>query len=423
MEWKSFSFGRLAFIPALESMATMPSPAGLNTEELLLKGLAAFAATYLDILSVSGDLPVSRLKWEQDAEEDLRLRRSHQEQQRQFQAWSGTTAGGMERIPSSVDLLERPDCMDDVVAFVVTVCSLGPSYALQFWSREQNVETGRINLVPSRALLELDRLQEGDESLGPSYVSFLAVLALADDTEALNGASAVHKVLSSPSDENRKGQVTWTSILEALRWYTREFNNSKGGFSSAPTKKVSSYTSTPSSYYYSNETGSAGFSTKLDSSSDGGQSVSQPFELGALNSHILSSYLSVLANVAAKCPPARSAVLSTPLPIFGSDASEVIGQDTSLVILFTLSVAPVSPEIRGAVFVALSEILSGKDAAEKDAAVIRDAAIKAWQLVEDCQFIPIALLDQFPVDLAVHRRIMSFPQSSTMMVSENRRFA
>lgn len=422
-ELKSFTFARLCLVPSLQAASYGPGPSLCDTREFLCSALSVFASQYIDVLSGSGDLPISRAKWLQDAEEDLSLRRSHQEQQRQFQAWSGARGVDIESVPANVDLLDRPDCMDDVVAFVVAVCLLGPCYAICFWSREESDEGGNIveYLVPSRALRELDRQQEEDPSLQPSYVSFLAALARAeDDTHFDNGGSAVHRMLCSDSEAGRKSHVTWSFVFEDLRWYARELNPQN--FASATNSmKTSATTTSSTSYYYAYDATAAetqGYSTQQ--STDGSGGVSRTLELGEENTLILSSHLALLMNVCDSCPSARTAVLNTNLPIVGSDGVEVIGQDSALTILFTLSLTPVSPDVRGSIFACIAKILDTNGTNDEQCHSIRDAARKAWDMLDECGILPIHMFDQYPVFIGDEQKNangLSFPPSSTSLVS------
>jgi len=192
-------------LPALRSLSNRNK--SCSVYQFYLTVLADFGSHYLEILSASGDRPISRAKWEQDAEEDLRLHRSHQEQQRQFHAWPGTT-GDVQVVPAAVDRLQRPDCM-------------GPEYALPFWSTqdytvvEDDTPRACTKLVPSVTLLEPECQQEDDDTFTPSYLSFLAALALAESPELVeNGASVVHELLSTGHESaSSKVRIDWPRLV------------------------------------------------------------------------------------------------------------------------------------------------------------------------------------------------------------------
>jgi hypothetical protein len=160
---------RLTLLPGLRSPSLLPSPA-CDAVEFYLATLTEFVSFYLEVLDDSGDRPISKAKWLQDAEEDLRLRRTHDDHIRQFETWAGghTSAGSQRTSIAEVDLGSRPDCMDDVVALAVSVCALGPEYALPFWSTavDQEKDGEEIQkLVPSNALKGLERQQSEDDTL------------------------------------------------------------------------------------------------------------------------------------------------------------------------------------------------------------------------------------------------------------------
>merc|ERR1712232_970287 len=127
-------------------------------------------------------------------EEDLNLRRAQQDAARETAQQLGATFINRsiqeEVIPSSVDLMERPDCLDDVIALASTICSLGLDHSWKFWS---NHPDGRV--LPSRFLLEVERNERKDQSLLPGYLSYLA--ALANDEASAN---AVHAILSRTTE-------------------------------------------------------------------------------------------------------------------------------------------------------------------------------------------------------------------------------
>lgn len=435
-ELKSFTFARLTLIPALEKPPSssledynnLTAAESCDVAEFLLSVLAEFSSHYLNVLSASGDRPISRAKWEQDAEDDLRLRRSHQEQQRnfqgQFRAWSRDAADAVEDVPASVDLYDRPDCMDDVVAFSTAVCSLGPEYALSFWSQETHVSEDEesdaqeeyVKLVPSRALRELQNQQKDDESLRPCYLSFLAALALAENPSGRqNGAAVIHGMLSSDDRD-------WSSLIEILRWYVRKLDphgySSRGTSSSTSSSGVSSGGST-AYYYFVQPAESTTYGSKEQSTDEDASSRSRPRELGDENTYILLSHLAIISNVAANSAAARSAIVSISLPIQSPDGTEIIGQDSTLMVLFTLAVMPLTPEVRGSVFGTIAQLISLKGANTEETEIMEKAARKGWELLEACQVVPISILEQYPSgqgNSTPSSSGLSFPPSSTAMV-------
>jgi hypothetical protein len=431
IEFGSFTAARLSLLPALQKPGS--SGGTCQVAEFFTTVLAEFTAHYLDVLGASGERPISRAKWEQEAEEELRLRRSHQEQQQQFQAWSGTSAVDEEVVPAVVDLMKRPDCMDDVIAFAVAIGSLGSEYALRFWSQEDHVDhdggqtqAGTIKLVASRALRELERQQTDDDSLRPCYLSFLAVLALAEAPFLVqNGAAVIHEILSSQSDQDSTLETNWESLIGILRWYVRELSpQDYGSTSSSSATSTSGGTGASTAYYYHadrsmNESMAYG-SSRESSRSESTPSRAKPRELSDDNTFVLLSHLAVIGKVASKSPSARSAILSVNLPIQSPDGTEVVGQDSALMVLFTLAGAPLSPELRGAVFETIANILQTNGSSKEESDKMREMAIKGWELLEACQILPIHLLDQYPsIREADAQNIpgIAFPPSSTAMVS------
>lgn len=430
VELKSFTFARLSLLPALQKPS---DSADCDVTEFFLSVHAEFASHYLDVLSASGDRPISRAKWEQEAEEDLRLRRSHLDQQRQFQAWSGTNAVDEEAVPAVVDLLQRPDCMDDVIAFAVALGSLGSDYALPFWSREnlldlEGQDEGGLQLVPSRAVRELERQQREDDSLRPCYLSFLAVLALVeDDSVVQNGAAVIFEMLSKDSDTDLKYETNLVSFFEVLRWYVRELSPQDYGSSltSSATSASSGRTGAGSTAYYyhadrSHEDLMAYGSSQERARSESNPARPKPRELSEENTFILLSHLAIIGNMASKSAAARSAILSVNLPIQSADGTEVVGQDSAMMVLFTLAGAPLSPQVRGTVFETIASLLQADESNKEEKAKMREMAVKGWELLEACQILPIHLLDQYPsLRESDVQNIpgLAFPPSSTALVS------
>lgn len=445
-ELKSFSFARIAVIPALripfctsdDDYTNSVAGASCDPSEFLLSVLAEFSSRYLDVLSSCGDNPISRAKWEQDAEDDIRLRRTHLEQQQsfrgQFSAWSGSSPaldlaseGQFE-----VDPLGRPDCMDDVVAFAISVCSLGPDYASKFWSIETNSQgcSGEENdqvcvkLVPSKALCELKKQQTVDESLQSVYFSFLAVLSLAENPTGArngNGADAVCEFFTSETDEaTNKNHRSWLRVIELLRWYVRQLDPLEYSSSRAASVPSSSTGGSTSYYYFDSEYANDGKVSSDKSMSGERSSQVTPRELGAANEFILLSHLEVISNVTAHLPAARLAILAVNLNVRSADGSEILGQESSLMVLFALASMPLPPEIRGSVFRSIANLISIDGINASEATEFRNVATTGWELLESFGFVPITMLDQYPGQCdPSHQQTtgISFPQSSTSLVS------
>ena len=409
-KFKSFTFARICLIPAVNK-PKLPSCDELfnasdlrcDVTEFLLSVLAEFGSQFLDTLSSSGECPVSRARWEQDMEEALQVRRDHERKQREFHGQFGDisvpdTFGCT--VPLRVDLLERPDCMDDVIAFATAVCSLGPAYVLPFWLQENkhsNVTTGDaanevFTLSPSLSLESLKTQMQNDESLEATFMSFLAALALAKNPSGEDdGAAIVHSMFSNDSHDSRDSN--WTSIIETLRRYVVALDpQSKTSRSVSGSAKANSGKSS-TAYYY--DQGDLSEKTSSGHHNVDATSMTRSLELSRTSSFHLMSHLAVVANVASRSPTARKAISSMHIPIFNADKS-VIGQDSALMVLFRLSQLPLEPEHRGAVFGTLATLISVDGATDEEAAEMRTIAYQAWELLEQCQIIPISLLEQYP---------------------------
>lgn len=437
VEHGSFSTARLTLLPALQKPDDAVN-SNCQVQEFFTMVLADFCAQYLQVLGASGERPISRAKWEQEAQEEVRLNQSHQEQRRDFSARVGAHGSPETVVPKVVDLLKRPDCMDDVIALAVTICSLGSDYALRFWSQEDVVgeddeqihgnNAATVKLVPSRALRELERLQREDDSMRPSFLSFLAVLALAESPVLLrNGAAVVHDMLST-SDPNLELGTDWASLVDILRWYLRELSSQAYGSTSGASSSTASTSSgraagTSTAYYYHADRsvdGATYGSSRERSQTDGTSARSKPRELCEDNTFILLSHLAIIGNVASRSAAARAAILSVNLPIQSPDGTEVVGQDSALMVLFMLVGVPLSPDIRGAVFETIANILQTEGSSDEDCSKMRDVALKGWELLEACQVLPIHLLDQYPsIRESDAQGIpgLAFPPSSTALVS------
>lgn len=234
--FKSFTCVRLCLLPAL----TIHSEDSVcRAEEFALDILVGFMAQYLD--AVVDPPPVSRQKWLKDENEDLRLRQQSQKQQREFQQWSGTTTP-MDDVPASVDLLERPDCMDDILACCVAVGMKGP--AMGFCNSDGA-------LLPTESLYCVAAATCADPSLRAPFFDYLAMLATAEDAEQtrkFEAAELIHSMLegekSTPDDAFT---WRWNDVIEIIRFCARELIG-KSYRSSRQTS--ASFNQQSTSYYY-----------------------------------------------------------------------------------------------------------------------------------------------------------------------------
>jgi hypothetical protein len=414
-ELMSFTFCKLSLLPALQRPPRQSTKC--DSCEFFLSVLSEFVASFLDVLCASGNLPVSRKNWQLEQEEGLQLERENRKQKEEFRIWSGhyEQSPNEAPVPSSVDLLQRPDCLDDVFALAMAVAALGPEYALKFWSRLEQVDENedlKFALTESRALKKIQSVALDDESLVPFYLSFLAALAKAEHPETIpvSGANIVHTMMLTAGPN----QWSWNYVMETLRWYVRQFSDSK--ITPAPANTGSAGTPSTSYYYYSNLNPAS--SSKQSNKS---KVTSKPAELGEANTFYLLSLLNLISSVAARAPASRLEILGMKLPVTAENSTTIVANDPTLNILFSLATAQLPPEIRGATFTAIASLLYTKSCKEEDAKKIREFAASAWELVESCQVLPIILLDQYPQatneELTRHISGMKFPVTSLSLVS------
>ena len=396
--FKTFSFTRLSLIAALQIPVSPSSLPVCNVSEFLLAVLTDHTAQFFGLL-LQRNPPISRAKWEQDAEEDLRLRRANLENYRQFQSWSGTRTA-LEVIPDSVDLLLRPDCMDDVLALCFDVCRLGSNFAASFWTQHDI----------SDVFSQIEKMQRQDDSLLPGFLDLLSSLSfhapdivhliLSDEGSLENGASTTVTGVNT-------GRIAlrWATIFETIRYYARELvNKGKGSGQNSTSGTDSSALDQSTEYYYFSSDRNTATSNSASNSSSSSSTVR---ELGEANTLILSSHLMLVEAVARSSVEARSFLRKLTLPIVSTESA--VGQDSLWMILFSLTSAPVSPELRGLVFEALASIVDGSE--------LEDIK-QAWSCVEDYGILPIDKLLVYtnPIPGGIAPRI-SFPPSSTARVS------
>ena len=437
-DFKAFTFARVTLVPYLKTLSSRSNDSSnngstgnynLNLTEFALATLTLTYGQYLEqhaalSSSSSGDLvgvfPVSRHVWLIEEQEELQLRKDQAIQQAQFaaathwqlqslqnyheqdelyhQGWktantnnsSGTTPVGptatipttaaTETIPNEVDLMTRPDCLDDIVALGITLAGLGAEYARSFFSNSDTDDDKHRSPSPSKTVcLTLQQLgshvAKKDPSLLPSYLSWLA--ALCHDAPS---ASIVHSMLqaaavnqegnatgpttfagagASASDSTTAAATTTTDappppiqyrqIIANLAWYARELSpyggsNNNGSPSvsqtSASDSKYSSKATSNTSYYYNldgdsensygaypygKSTAAVAGSGTAASSDDGTSTANAPKpkvqELSNTSRYFLGSHLALVRNVAQHSSQARLALLKIVLPLDGSGST------------------------------------------------------------------------------------------------------
>jgi len=398
---KTLSFVRFSVLPALHIPARVakdPSAPSCDVSEFLLQVLTDWSSKYFELL-LQHNPPISRKSWLNDAAESLSLQRQNQNQQLEFQRAQGIRQQH-KAIPSSVDLLTRPDCMDDLLALSCDVCELGPNYASLFWSKQD------ATIVIS----EVEKLRHADNSLFSGYVDLLASLAL-------DAPEKVHGYLCGEGPmRGSKNSTTWTSVLKIVRYYVVSLLN-KGSARTAPEDTEQSNQSTA---YYTVDDNMGSGSSMGDTRTKSSSSSSRASELGQDNTLILSSHLRLIDVVARQSGEARAYLRKLTLPINNGGMnnginftmeSTAVGTDSLWRILFMLASTPISPELRGLTFHSLSSTMKGSTL---------DEIRQAWELVEDSGILPIyKLLNGFPTPIVegTAPRI-AFPPSSMSRVKE-----
>jgi hypothetical protein len=408
---KSFTFLRIVLLPCIRRYKSKLDER-CNLYEFGMTVLSEFTSHYLR--AASEYLPLSRHEWEERENETLKMKREDQERAQSFYTTYGNgfenAAANREPIPSEANLLERPDCIDDIIALATSLCNRGPQYASKFWQQQDD------KVVPSQVLNKLDALQEKDRSLIPSYVGFLAGLAVAEP-------SVVFDILDKPENETK---MSWKTIFTTLRWYVRKMSDGYAGETSKSSSKDSSSatSSQPNSYYYGYDSRydpdvSATEGSDSRRGGDNSGSSSQLKELGETNTSIVLSHLGVIAKVASNYATGRTLLAVMKLSLDDVVASTTNDEgDSVLVVLFSLAIAPLAPQVRGAVLSTIASLLNLSGANQDEECLICDMARKAWDLLDLSQTVPVLLLDQYQGQQERQlNQAMTFPPSSLSAVS------
>ena len=395
-EQRAHTFARLTLIPSFQRHRDGPD-ALCDLYQFLMSVTSECVSHYVDVLSAFTEIPSSRVVWEENENEDLKVRRDQQEQQRQFNVQYGATNESLEVIPQKVDLLQRPDCLDDIVALACVICSAGSHFALCFWSSEDD------RYIPSRFLLKLQSMKSVDGSLIPAYLSFLSALTTATSlNSSMNSATVVYRLLSEQPATDVKFPASWSSILNNIRWYARRLDPRFQVASMMPSnlsQNVSDRSATSTAYYYGTE--NVSFSTRRDYNSElpdvnvaKATDTTKSLELGDDNTAILMSHLMVISRVAAGSPSARAALLSMSLPVDDAGAGS-FEEDPMLLVLFSCAMVGITPNVRGAIFATIASLLRLEGANAEECKVIKDMASKAWELLELSNIVPVSVLSQY----------------------------
>ena len=414
---KSITFARTSLIPCLGSASMKSSSPKLDNDfAFFMSVLSEFTAKYLDAVSSFGELPISRQKWRYNEEQELQLRRVQEQQRKQLQELTGTTYNET-RLPTEVDVADRPDCIDDIIALAISLCSSCPDCSYRFWSNSTSEEdNGNLvyHLKPSKIMKKLEKLLARDDSLLSLYVSFLSVLALTNNPNESsfvggNGADTIcewlfqnDRMTSSPTSYDASKQVSLEYILYSIQYYAQQLNppaeKSQSGWNSTDQFQQSSsmYDDDSTSYYYGADDVLESQSKSQEGGSNSAASGDKKRELDGKSARILSSLLDLLSNVALKSEKSRKKILEIKL---GSVGQARTREDDAITILFSLLVTSISPEIRGLTLSTIANLirqsenyplLSSEDKEKSD-----DTVMKCWELLDLSQIIPIAKLGQY----------------------------
>lgn len=392
--YKTFTFLRLSVLPALEIPSTDETFAYCKIEEFAWEILGGWASQYLESLVVSP--PISRAQWKKDAEDNLKIRQQDLNQQREFQQWSGTTSH-VESVPKTVDLMERPDCMDDVVSFCAAIGAKGPAVA--FWDIDSD-------MYPKNSLQTLEAMSLEDLTLRASFYELLATLAKAEyvdgeESESFAGATKINDMLSAEQQSQEVPiKARWTDILEVLRYYARLLAE-KG--QQATARNTSSSRTESTNYYYNATDPTVQFSRNSNSST---QPSRKSRELDESNIRDLGAALCLVECIASRSSTARSFLRNLKMDVeSGGVAFKPL---PSTRVLFALASSAIAPELRGLVFSVIASV-------HQDCS--REEALEAWDLVESYGFLPIYKLQQFPTAINENDAPkLKFPPSATTRV-------
>jgi Nuclear pore complex scaffold, nucleoporins 186/192/205 len=403
-DYKSFTFVHLSLLPALKNYGTKIDCCELP--QFLISVLADFISYYLDVVCTCNAIPFSRSKWEENETKRLIITREGQERNRSFhQTYSG--GYNAKDILEHVDLMKRPDCIDDIVAVAIDVCSQGPDYAVKFWASEEFIDhNGSKNstFVPSRTLKMLEAMQDKDRSLTPIYFSLLAVLASVKP-------SIIFDIVNSKYP-SFKVSFNWTTIFETLRWYVRQMRDGFSG-EAANNSKFEDQDRPPRGYYYGVEDNNIDVASNLTTLSPT-PSNSGLDELNEMHMSIVLSHLALIRKVATNCASGRAILADMNLQ--GNQRDDK--GDSVLMVLFSLAIAPLTPQLRGAALATLAALLKIDGTNQKERTLICNLARKAWDLLELSQIVPVLLLNQYhSKNTEGLTQVMTFPPSSLSLVS------
>ena len=414
---KSLTFARMSLIPSFgTSSASKLEKHGVDSSvvDFYISVFADFTSQFIDALCATGNLPITRKEWYDEEFNLAQTEWAEKEQRRQFGVWAGQTVEDDTSGPREVNILDRPDCLEDIFALVSSFCSTHPEGSKAFWKIVEHQELDEdgmptelvLRLAPSRFLERLDLIHADSDSLLFVYLSFLSSLALAEGTnedEATNGASTIHSFLCGERTINpyseRHVSFGWANIISAIRWYAEQLSpdgDEKKKSSTDGLRRTSSNidTSETSTSYYYGVSNSGVPSTSSSSPQQGRPSTPddpKSKELDEVGTNTLASLLCLVCNVAARSSVARENILGIQLPVQNSDSSTEV--EGSLEILFSLLTTAISTDIQGMTFMAIANLLQPTEPVSSSTEDMSKAPKRAWELLEMIQLIPIKLLE------------------------------
>lgn len=436
MEAHTFTFCRLTLVPVLKRLKDSYLDSICSTSEFALAVLSERYSFYLTVVIEShSNILTSRKRWKTQREEELNVYASQRERQRDIQNLAANFGGQVSMSPSAtapvpeLDLIERPDCLDDLMALATSIAALGQEFSMHYWEFPTTAPadgSGDTNttLVPCTSLRECMQKAAEDDSLVPSVLSWLA--AMSNDKKSAEAVDALMTIKASDTGPDTSSAdvptiiATWERIIARLRYTAQLFQNNSA---SASKPSVPPTSSMPTSYYYDwdghfqgesapGDTSNRNLSATTTSSRSKGLADATEFEV--------SSFLALITNVSLHSAKARFNILSLKF----ATGEGHLSHDSTLVVLFTLVIAPLTPEFRGATFSAIASLFQPTtgitDPQQK--AFLDEQGKTAWEYLESCRVIPIQLLDQYRLKAAgmvdsQSRVGLQFPTSSMKLAN------
>jgi hypothetical protein len=340
----------------------------------------------------------------------------------------------MDTTPLVVDFRKRPDCLDDLLCLVVTTCSYCTDCSLRYWdivetigestsfSEEKKMDAqgqesnkGHQLLLPSLLIRALEKVVTEDDSLLPSFISFLSILALAPNPKAAapNGAFAVHSLLSNMLVES-KFFMDWSYVVSILKNYAdyfsspridRTVSSSSGSKSMDALRRSSSLSgagdavssmayfdySTPKIDPQSTSQMETTVTPKKDATLFSSGSTlgysDKGFMDDSMKFHIFS-LLRLISYIALNCKGATIYLLQMSFPFWE-------GNNDVLSILFSLCKAHVPYDVRGQGLSTIADLVGCRKRhhlSREEETFIKSIGRRAWDLFEESNLIPVSVI-------------------------------